>query len=67
MPDSAVAAGAVDLHAPVEEMPGHILAARQVRLATLRDSGATTAGRREDQAGDLRHPAVPPRPRFPPV
>jgi two-component system CheB/CheR fusion protein len=38
MPDSAVAAGAVDLYAPVEEMPGHILAARQVRLATPRDA-----------------------------
>ena len=35
MPDSAVAAGAVDLHVPVEEMPGHILAARKLRLASL--------------------------------
>jgi two-component system CheB/CheR fusion protein len=38
MPDSAVAAGAVDLHVAVEEMPGHILAARQARLATLREA-----------------------------
>jgi two-component system, chemotaxis family, CheB/CheR fusion protein len=38
MPDSAVAAGAVDLHAPVGEMPGHILAARTVRLATPLDA-----------------------------
>ncbi len=34
MPDSAVAAGVVDFHVPVEEMPGHILAARQIRQAT---------------------------------
>jgi two-component system CheB/CheR fusion protein len=38
MPDSAVATGAVDLHVAVEEMPGHILAARQARLASLRDA-----------------------------
>lgn len=35
MPDSAVAAGAVDLYAPVGEMPDHILAARDVRRETL--------------------------------
>jgi two-component system, chemotaxis family, CheB/CheR fusion protein len=39
MPDSAVATGAVDLHVAVEEMPAHILAARQARLAALRDAG----------------------------
>ena len=33
MANSAVAAGAVDLHVPVEQMPGHILGARDVRLA----------------------------------
>jgi len=38
MPDSAVAAGAVDLFVRVEDMPDHILAARQVRLATQRAS-----------------------------
>jgi two-component system CheB/CheR fusion protein len=38
MPDSAVAAGAVDLHVAVEEMPGQILAARQARLAALRQA-----------------------------
>ena len=37
MPDSAVAAGAVDLHVPVEEMPRHILAAMQIRQATAAD------------------------------
>jgi two-component system, chemotaxis family, CheB/CheR fusion protein len=37
MPASAVAAGAVDLYVRVEDMPARILAARQVRLATLRD------------------------------
>ncbi len=37
MPESAVAAGAVDLYVPVEEMPERILAARQVRLATQAD------------------------------
>ena len=42
MPDSAVAAGAVDLYAPVEEMPDRILAARQMRLATLRDADQAT-------------------------
>ena len=36
MPDSAVAAGAVDLSCRVEEMPDRILAARQARLATQR-------------------------------
>jgi two-component system, chemotaxis family, CheB/CheR fusion protein len=34
MPDSAVAAGAVDLYVPVEEMPDHILAERQVRATS---------------------------------
>lgn len=34
MPDSAVAAGAVDLLVPVEQMPSHILAARSIRNAT---------------------------------
>lgn len=34
MPASAVAADAVDLLVPVEEMPGHILAACKVRLGT---------------------------------
>ena len=34
MPDSAVAAGGVDLQVPVEEMPGRIIGARQVRLVT---------------------------------
>ncbi|MGD0109026.1 MAG: chemotaxis protein CheB, partial [Rhodopila sp.] len=42
MPDSAVAAGAVDLHVPVEEMPSHILAARQARLAALQDADRPT-------------------------
>jgi two-component system, chemotaxis family, CheB/CheR fusion protein len=37
MPDSAVAAGAVDLCVRVADMPDRILAARQVRLATRRD------------------------------
>ena len=37
MPDSAVAAGAVDLHVPVEEMPGHIMAATRIRQATAAD------------------------------
>jgi len=36
MPESAVAAGAVDLYVQVAEMPDRILAARQVRLATQR-------------------------------
>jgi two-component system CheB/CheR fusion protein len=37
MPDSAVAAGAVDLYVRVEDMPDRILAARHIRLATRRD------------------------------
>ena len=47
MPDSAVATGAVDLHVGVEEMPGHILAARQARLASLQEAYPT--GRDVDQ------------------
>ena len=39
MPDSAVAAGAVDLLVPVEKMPEHILAAYDGRKAALRDAG----------------------------
>lgn len=39
MPDSAVAAGAVDLHIPVEDMPSHILAARQARLTAQETAG----------------------------
>jgi two-component system, chemotaxis family, CheB/CheR fusion protein len=38
MPDSAVAAGAVDLYVRVEDMPDRILAARQARLAGELDS-----------------------------
>jgi two-component system CheB/CheR fusion protein len=38
MPDSAVAVGAVDLLVPVQDMPGHILTARQVRLDALRQA-----------------------------
>ncbi len=38
MPESAVATGAVDLHVPVEEMPGHILAARQLRVKSLHET-----------------------------
>jgi two-component system, chemotaxis family, CheB/CheR fusion protein len=37
MPDSAVAAGAVDLHVAVEEMPSQILAARRARLKAHRE------------------------------
>jgi two-component system CheB/CheR fusion protein len=37
MPDSAVAAGAVDLYVRVEDMPDRILAARDIRLVTRRD------------------------------
>ena len=44
MPDSAVAAGAVDLYVKVEEMPERILAARQVRLATQTEAEKLTAG-----------------------
>ena len=39
MPDSAVAAGAVDLLVPVEQMPAHILSAYEVRLDSLRQTG----------------------------
>jgi two-component system, chemotaxis family, CheB/CheR fusion protein len=39
MPNSAVAAGAVDLFVRVEEMPERILAARQQRLAAQRNDG----------------------------
>jgi two-component system CheB/CheR fusion protein len=39
MPDSAVAAGAVDLLVPVEQMPGHILDAYEARQAALRETG----------------------------
>jgi two-component system, chemotaxis family, CheB/CheR fusion protein len=39
MPDSAVAAGAVDLYVPVEEMSGHILTERQVRAASAGEAG----------------------------
>ncbi len=42
MPESAVAADAVDLHVPVEQMAGHILAARKVRLAAARAAAQTT-------------------------
>jgi two-component system, chemotaxis family, CheB/CheR fusion protein len=37
MPDSAVAAGAVDLYVRVEDMPERILAARELRLAIQRE------------------------------
>jgi two-component system CheB/CheR fusion protein len=43
MPDSAVAAGAVDLCVPVEEMPGQILAERQVRFAAAAEAGQPAA------------------------
>jgi two-component system CheB/CheR fusion protein len=39
MPNSAVAAGAVDLYVRVEEMPERILAARRQRLSLQRDDG----------------------------
>jgi two-component system CheB/CheR fusion protein len=42
MPDSAVAAGVVDLHIAVEEMPGQIVAARQARLEALRAADQPT-------------------------
>jgi two-component system CheB/CheR fusion protein len=42
MPDSALAAGAVDMYAPVDEMPDRILAARQIRLATSQDADQAT-------------------------
>lgn len=44
MPDSAVAAGVVDLHVSVEDMPGHILAIRQVRQATAGDLDQASEG-----------------------
>ncbi len=40
MPNSAVAAGAVDLYVPVEEMPERILAARRVRAETQASAGS---------------------------
>src|SRR6202041_2724221 len=43
MPDSAVAAGAVDLYVRVEEMPERILGARQARLENLLDGGGRPA------------------------
>ena len=39
MPNSAVAAGGVDIHVRVEEMPERILAARRVRAATQAAAG----------------------------
>jgi two-component system CheB/CheR fusion protein len=44
MPNSAVAAGAVDLFVRVEEMPERILAARRQRLAVERDEGVPAPG-----------------------
>lgn len=38
MPDSAVAAGAVDLHVVVEDMPAHIMAAHKVRMHSAGDA-----------------------------
>jgi two-component system CheB/CheR fusion protein len=42
MPDSAVAAGAVDLFVSVEQMPARIVAAHEVRLAALREAAHPT-------------------------
>ena len=50
MPESAVAAGAVDLYVRVEDMPDRILAARRVRLATEQKADASSSDADKIQA-----------------